>query len=168
MHKLLSALLVIAFLTLASLIPGGPIETRDFSHISPILLSAFNFFLTVLGLGSLVFAYFVHLKDKWGVVGSLIAGISYFAVYTFDLARIFPVSPTPMSLLLNLIEISSVVVALGIVVISVILLLIQDSFNPASPPNLLPQHNLSYLVIGIALTIAIALYATLSSMGRIH
>jgi len=168
MHKLLSLLLVIAFVTLASLIPGGPVETRDFSHISPIVLSSFNFFLTVLGLGSLVFAFFVHLEDKWAVVGSLAVGISYVAVYTLDLAEIFPVSPTPMTLLLTLIEIFSVVVALGIVFISAKLLLKQDSVNPALPPRLLWRNTLRYLVIGIALTIAITLYATLSSMGRIH
>ena len=40
----ISGLLILSSGLLVSLIPGGSIETRDFSHINPIILGAFNAF----------------------------------------------------------------------------------------------------------------------------
>ncbi|WP_035526735.1 hypothetical protein [Haliea salexigens] len=50
--RVLSVLLVLSGIALSSLVPGGPIENRDFSHIAPVVLLVFNIFLTALGLGS--------------------------------------------------------------------------------------------------------------------
>ena len=59
--------LIVSVGLLSSLIPGGPVENRDFSHIHAGVLGAFNIFLTVLDLGSLVLAYFVFKQRPWAL-----------------------------------------------------------------------------------------------------
>ena len=39
-----SVLLIVSALLLSSLIPGGPVEHRDFSHIHPIILGRVQYF----------------------------------------------------------------------------------------------------------------------------
>ena len=64
---LTSVLLFISFGLLSILVPGGPIETRSFSHIDPLILGGFNPFLTSLAMISVFLIYFI-LKDlKVGV-----------------------------------------------------------------------------------------------------
>ncbi|NVK56612.1 MAG: hypothetical protein HWE26_13440 [Alteromonadaceae bacterium] len=165
MHKILSALLVAAFVALASLIPGGPIETRDFSHISPVLLGIFNFILTSIGLSSVVFAYFVALKDKWAIVGGLLAGISYFVVYVLDLFRLFPVSPSPMPLSLEVIELISVMLAISIMYFATRLLLQRDTPKSGSGSKRRWRGFLPWSIAGVLAALAIVAYATVSAMG---
>lgn len=62
-----AALLLLSAVLLGVLVPGGPIETRNFSHISPWILGSFNTFLTSLDLGSFVIAYLVFRKKKLGM-----------------------------------------------------------------------------------------------------
>lgn len=87
------ALLVLSTVLLGILVPGGPIEKRRFSHISPLVLGTFNTFLTVLGLVSLGLTYFSLKGNRWAFFAAAICGISYFLVYALDLGKIFPVSP---------------------------------------------------------------------------
>ena len=42
MYRTLSALLCLSGIALSVLVPGGPIETRDVSHISPVILTVCN------------------------------------------------------------------------------------------------------------------------------
>ncbi len=104
-------LLGLSALLLALLIPGGPIENRDFSHIHPVILGGFNIFLTVLNLGSI--ALIVLVIRHAGRVGHwvVIVAMLYFAVYALDLAQLFPRSPTPMTQPLALIEVLGMIVA---------------------------------------------------------
>ena len=97
--------LIVSVGLLSSLIPGGPVENRDFSHIHAGILGAFNVFLTVLDLGSLVLAYFVLKQRPWALSLAFVAAVGFFGVYAIDLAQIFPRSPTPMSFALALIEV---------------------------------------------------------------
>mgnify|MGYP000271173637 CR=1 FL=1 len=53
-RHLVALLLALSAINLALMIPGGFVETRDFSAYPASVLAAFNIFLTVLGLGSLV------------------------------------------------------------------------------------------------------------------
>ena len=92
----LAGLLGLSAVLLGMLIPGGPIENRDFSYIPPITLGIFNVFLTVLGIGSLAIVYFAFLGSKIAIMSSALCGISYFLVYALDLKKIFPVSPDKM------------------------------------------------------------------------
>ena len=97
--------LIVSVCLLSSLIPGGPIENRDFSHIHPGILGAFNVILTVLDLGSLVLAYFAFKQRPWALYMAFAAAVGFFVVYAIDLAQIFPRSPTPMSFALALVEV---------------------------------------------------------------
>lgn len=170
MHNYIALLLIVSSLALMTLVPGGPIENRDFSHISPLILSVFNLFLTTLGLGSLMLAYFAKLQYRWAVAGSLLAGLSYFVVYVLDLAHVFPVSPTPMPALLELIEILGTLLALALLVCSARVLLIPDSDTVAvgtMKPLSLPGH--WQLILGMAgiVAVLIVIYATLAAMGQL-
>lgn len=82
---------------LATLIPGGPIENRDFSQLDPVVLTAFNVFLTSLDLGTLLLMWFTMRGYEWAITSAFYVGLGYFGVYALDLAQVFPKSPTPMS-----------------------------------------------------------------------
>jgi len=104
-HQQTAFWLIVSAVLLTALIPGGPIENRDFSHIHPGILGAFNIYLTTLDLGSFVLAYFALKRYAWALKAAFVAAISYFAVYAVDLGQLFPRSPTPMSFALALIEV---------------------------------------------------------------
>lgn len=167
MYRTLSALLCLSGIALSVLVPGGPIETRDFSHISPVILTVFNSYLTVLGIGSFMLAYFCYQQQRWAYKAAILAGGSYIWVYLVDLARLFPTSPTPMPTLLEFIEISGVLMALPLCFIAIRLLKHESHKTAAlSPLVLLSTTRVLYLVllIGIA-ALAIILYATQAAMG---
>lgn len=103
LHLAVLALLLASATNLALMIPGGFVEMRDFSAYPPLVLGAFNVFLTGLGLGSFALAYLV-LRHDTGFGLAAFAGLGYAAVYLLDLGRIFPVSPQPMSRLLTRLE----------------------------------------------------------------
>ena len=102
-RHVVAALLVASAVNLTLMVPGGFVETRDFSAYPALVLGAFNIFLTVLGLGSFILAYVV-VKTHRGYGWSALAGLSYVAVYLLDLGRIFPVPPNAMSMLLATLE----------------------------------------------------------------
>ena len=102
-------LLLLSATMLTSLVPGGPIETRGFSHISPFVLGSFNVFLTTLSIASFLLLYFVWRQQRWAFIGSALAGIAYFLVYVLDLARWFPVSSDAMPPALFVIEVSGTI-----------------------------------------------------------
>ncbi|MEM1230883.1 MAG: hypothetical protein AAGI15_10120 [Pseudomonadota bacterium] len=104
-HQQTALWLIVSAALLSSLIPGGPIENRDFSHIHPGILIAFNLFLTTLDIGSIVLAWFAVRQRQWALQGAFYAAIAYFAVYAVDLAQLFPRSETPMSFALALVEV---------------------------------------------------------------
>lgn len=111
-------LLGVSALLLASLIPGGPVENRDFSHLQPLVLGSFNLFLTGLNFGSIVLMLFTLQGRAWAFRWAAVAAVLYFAVYAIDLARLFPQSPTPMPALLGLIEVAGMVSAVPLLVYS--------------------------------------------------
>ena len=117
-RNLTIALLAVSALLLASLIPGGPIENRDFSHIPVSILTGFNLFLTVLNLGSVVLLYFIFRQQRWAISVVWFAGLAYFIVYAIDLAQLFPRSPTSMSQALSLIEVLGMCAAVPLMYLS--------------------------------------------------
>lgn len=104
---LLAAIIVL----LAVLVPGGPVETRSFSNLSPRLFWGFNAFLISLGIFTLITLFFVVRKKKWSYIAAIVTGVLYILVYILDLAHIFPVSPDPMSTPLLWIEVIDTVLA---------------------------------------------------------
>ncbi|MBN2752473.1 MAG: hypothetical protein JXQ84_07160 [Rhodospirillaceae bacterium] len=112
-------LLGVSACLLGVLIPGGPIETRTFSHLAPLILGAFNTFLTVLGVASFFLTYHTY-KGRWeAFVASALCGVGYFLVYVLDLGGVFPVSPDPMPPALRVIEVVGTMVSLPLVVLSI-------------------------------------------------
>ncbi|MCM5559195.1 hypothetical protein [Pleomorphomonas sp. JP5] len=155
----IAGLLVASALNLTLMIPGGFVETRDFSAYPAVVLGAFNVFLTVLGLGSFVLAYFVTRTGK-GLGWAGLAGLAYVAVYLLDLGRMFPVPPEPMSVLLATLEWIGAALGLALAVASIALRGAVTTANSAKPMLSVPT------VLGLALAaLIIVAFATKSAMG---
>lgn len=103
---------------LTILVPGGPIENRDFSHMKGFTFWGFNIFLIMLGLVSIVDTYLIMLQYEEALYLSVGLGVTYIIVYLIDLAGLFPKSPTEMSSLLMLMEIVNTMVAVFLVILS--------------------------------------------------
>ncbi len=90
---------------LTVLVPGGPIENRDFSNLKGVTFWGFNVFLITLGLTSYFASYALLSGASYAIMlGKILAGL-YVAVYLLDLGKVFPKSPTKMSNTLMLMEI---------------------------------------------------------------
>jgi len=107
--------LLALLLSFASLVPGGPVETRDFSQMDARAYWAFNAFLTILGLAGFVVAYFVWRDEARGYRAAIVIGWLYVAA---DLGRVFPVSPDPTGFVLGIIMIADAILALNVVLFS--------------------------------------------------
>ena len=166
MHRILSLLLLLSGLGLSILVPGGPIETRDFSHISPIILALFNSYLTALGVGSFMLAYFCFQRQRWAFKAAVLAGVSYLWVYAIDLARVFPTSPMPTAL--EVVEILGVLLALPMSIVATRLVCSQPL--SMSTGRVAGGQRALILVSGallFVLSACIILFATLAAMGRL-
>ncbi|KIZ43351.1 MULTISPECIES: hypothetical protein [Rhodopseudomonas] len=156
-----AALLVASALNLALMVPGGFVETRDFSAYPFLVLGAFNVFLTVLGLGSIMLAYVV-IKAGKGYRWSALAGVAFIAVYLLDLGGIFPVPPNPMSTLLATLE--WIGTALGLALATASLLLPRRATANAAP-SATPSWPRPVMVGLGLLALIIVAFATKSAMG---
>lgn len=125
-------MLIISAALLTALVPGGVVESRDFSHITPLILIGFNLFLTVLVFGSCLLGL-QWIRKPASLTTTLCAGVSYFLVYLLDLLAIFPVSPTPMSELLWAIEVTGLVLALPLIIISAYYLMKEEKSHAHDP-----------------------------------
>jgi len=162
---LISTLLILSCGLLGILVPGGSIETRDFSHINPFILGCFNTFLTLLVMISILIVYYLLQNISWVYIVAAICGLSYFVVYALDLAKIFPVSPVPMPRTLFAIEVIGLIVSLPIVFLSIK----ESSFANSSHEQRIMQPNpKSFVYFAFFLSIAslgIIIFATKSAMG---
>ena len=161
-HQQTAFWLIVSVALLSSLIPGGPIENRDFSHIHPGILGGFNIFLTVLDLGSLVLAYFAFKQRPWALSLAFAAAVGFFGVYAIDLAQMFPRSPTPMSFALALIEV------LGMTAAVPLMFAAHRALCEASPRTHSPKRSpIRYAtIVAFALVgIAIVWFATDAAMS---
>jgi hypothetical protein len=163
----ISGLLILSSVLLVSLVPGGSIETRDFSHINPIILGTFNTFLTMLGIGSFLLIYFVFQEAKWTYLVATVFGISYFLVYVLDLGVIFPVSRDPMPMTLFVIEIVGTVVSVPLILMSVkqFLKIQQDDRPEISLKKTYSPKFLYIAFLSILVGCGIITFATISAMG---
>ncbi|MQP66931.1 hypothetical protein GE253_16500 [Niveispirillum sp. SYP-B3756] len=154
-----AVLLIASAVNLALMVPGGFVETRDFSAYPAAVLLAFNVFLTVLGLGSLVLVHFL-MKTGKGRVWAGLAGLAFTAVYLLDIGRIFPVPPNPMSTLLATLEWIGTVLGIALAVSAVALRGETKPVNGVKPRLVLP------IALGLFLVaLIIVVFATKSAMG---
>ncbi|WP_339222195.1 hypothetical protein [Paenibacillus sp. FSL H8-0332] len=101
-----ASLLVFFNVTLLTiLVPGGPIENRDFSKLTGVVFWGFNLFLISLGIVSFIACYLLLVSHSNAILVTQIIAVLYFIVYIIDLAGIFPKSPTKMSKPLMLLEV---------------------------------------------------------------
>ncbi|MCM3041448.1 hypothetical protein M3201_17275 [Paenibacillus motobuensis] len=96
---------------LTILVPGGPIENRDFSKLKGVVFWGFNLFLISLGIVSFIVCYLLLISHSNAILITQIIAVLYFIVYTIDLAGMFPKSPTKMSKPLMLFEIINTTMA---------------------------------------------------------
>lgn len=143
------------------MVPGGGIDTRDFSHISPFALSAFNIFLTTLGLVSLFLPYFVFRKYKWSVISAFVCGASYLLVYVLDFAHLFPKSPDSMPQLLVLLEAFGILLSIPLMVLS---LQKMKELGGGRISTQLSNKMYWFIAFAILVGIGIIIFATKSAM----
>ncbi|WP_201772369.1 hypothetical protein [Hoeflea sp. BAL378] len=104
-------LLLALVASFATLVPGGPVETRDFSGLGGLIFSGFNVFLVALGVTALAAAIGLikgRLAFAWVAIGVC---WGYVFVVLLDLGAVFPRSPDPIPLPLGLIEILDFILA---------------------------------------------------------
>jgi|TARA_R100000049_G_C1948878_1_gene95344 hypothetical protein len=156
-RHLVALLLALSAINLALMIPGGFVETRDFSAYPAIVLAGFNIFLTVLGLGSLVLAWLTWrggVRRGW----SMAAAIGFAATYLLDLFAIFPVTLVPMSSLLETLE----WLGTGLAVLLGVAVLAAGRGEGDAKGAAIPRG------LGLVLAIAgigIVVFATIAAMG---
>ena len=161
----ISALLLLSCVLLGTLVPGGLVETRDFSHINPFVLVGFNAFLTLLVMASILIVYYLMQDIKWAYIFAAICGLAYFVVYGLDLAELFPVSPVLMPQTLFVIEVVGLIVSLPLIFLSANKLLASNS----SQQQRITQpysHGFVYFALFLAIvSLGIIIFATKSAMG---
>ncbi|MEM9457386.1 MAG: hypothetical protein AAGF11_24615 [Myxococcota bacterium] len=162
-HQRAAAWLIICAALLATLIPGGPIENRDFSSLHPAVLGVFNIVLTALNLGSLVLVLFVLRRKVWALQAAFVAAITYFGVYAIDLAQIFPRSPTPMSLALSLVEVLGMTAAVPLMFS--VRRALHDGAQPVSPPTSGPVPPPASRPLRVALVAAVVATLVIGGIG---
>ena len=159
-HQQTALWLIVSAALLSSLIPGGPIENRDFSHIHPGILGAFNVFLTTLDLGSFVLAFFALKQRQWALNTAFYAAVAYFAVYAVDLAQIFPRSPTPMSFYLALIEVLGMSAAVPLMFVSRAAQSIDTTAERSRPGS----YRYAFIAVLLVIGVAVIWFATDAAM----
>ncbi|MFK7734222.1 MAG: hypothetical protein AB8B48_21545 [Pseudomonadales bacterium] len=158
---IVTTLLGISVGLLALLVPGGPIENRDFSQFDPAILAAFNVFLTSLDLGTLVLMLFTIRGYEWALACAFYVGLAYFGVYAIDLAQIFPKSPTPMLPELAGIEVLGMSASIPLVIYSRYVV----SREIVKPIHRLPNWlKTSVFTVVVVLGLAITWFATDSAI----
>jgi len=111
-------LLIVLVASFATLVPGGPVETRDFSALGGAVFWGFNLVLislAVLAIASAIALLRGQTRAAWGAIA---AAWGYIFVVLLDLGHVFPTTPDPIPLALGLIEIldlmlAAYVIALG-------------------------------------------------------
>jgi len=149
---------------LGVLIPGGPIETRNFSHISPVILGAFNTFLTLLGIASIMIIYFIFKHKAWAFLASLVCGVSYFLVYVLDLWNIFPVSSDPMPNALYIIEMLGLIASIPLMIFSVQGMICRTTNNQDLKNELYSKKIIFVVLLLMLVGVGIIIFATKSAM----
>ena len=166
-RHLTAALLILSCGLLAVLVPGGPIETRSFSQINPLILTAFNIFLTGLVVISILLVYLMLKNITWAFVLSGLCGLSYSIVYILDLGKIFPTSPDSMPPALLTIEILGAIVSVPLMLVSLRGAIAIDHPQAPTTVSQASWQNFSYIAVSLViLGIGIIIFATKSAISN--
>lgn len=110
--------LLLLVATFATLVPGGPVETRDFSALGESVFWGFNVFLVALAVLAIVSAIGMLAGRKLAAFGAIAASWGYIFVVLLDLGHVFPTTPDPIPVLLGLIEILDLILALYVMTLA--------------------------------------------------
>ncbi len=154
--------LLITFFLLVLLIPGGPIENRDFSHLSPTVVWLFNGLITLVGMGSLVAVYLMVAGSRFGYVLGITSGSTFVLLSLLDILQIFPKSPTPMSPLLLGFEVAILILSV-VVVVSSYRVLTSGTVEGVKVPL---KRTLPYVLLLTVLGILAVIWASLAILGK--
>lgn len=105
-------LMLVLVATFVTLVPGGPIETRDFSDLGGPVFWGFNAFLIALAVLAVTSAVLMLRGNTRAAWGAIAASWGYVFVVLLDLGHVFPTSPDPIPLMLGLVEILDFILAL--------------------------------------------------------
>lgn len=108
-------LLVVSFITL---VPGGPIETRDFTGLGGIVFWGFNAFLIALAILAILSGFALLKGRRAAALPAIAASWGYLFVVFLDLGHVFPMSPDPIPLVLGIIEIFDAILAAYVIFLS--------------------------------------------------
>ncbi|MCB0103770.1 MAG: hypothetical protein H6635_06040 [Anaerolineales bacterium] len=117
-NKVVTSLLLALLVSFISLVPGGPVENRDFSHLPALVFWGFNAFLIALGLTGFITTYFVWKNRPWAFWSAILIGWLYIVVVASDLGKVFPTSPDQTGFALGLIMIFDAIFAFNIILFS--------------------------------------------------
>jgi len=115
--------LLFLLISFASLVPGGPIENRDFSHLSGLAFWGFNAFLITLSLSGFVTVFRLwqeksEKRARRAYWAAIIISWLYVVVVASDLGQVFPTSPDETGFALGMIMIVDAILAVNVVIFS--------------------------------------------------
>ncbi len=113
-----AVLLLVLVGSFVTLVPGGPIETRDFSGLGGAVFWGFNAFLIALAVVAVASAVAMLRGSRIAGWGAIAAAWGYVFVVLLDLGHVFPTSPNPIPLMLGLIEILDFMLALYVMALT--------------------------------------------------
>ncbi len=158
-------LLAISIALLSSLIPGGPIENRDFGHLGVTAILSFNIFLAGLILASAVALVLIWKSSRFGAGLAFFCGVGFAGVYLLDLLALFPTSPTPMSAPLYYVEAIGLIVAGLLMATSKPLKLSEGNAGTARAQHRPFSLSVQTVLVVLAVTVGIVAFATVSALG---
>ena len=122
-RRIVMACLLLLLLSFASLVPGGPIENRDFSHLSGFAFWGFNAFLIALSLSGFVTVFRLwraqnNERARGAYSAAIIISWLYVVVVASDLGVVFPTSPDATGFALGMVMILDAILAINVVLFS--------------------------------------------------
>ncbi|AWZ00113.1 hypothetical protein RHODOSMS8_00559 [Rhodobiaceae bacterium] len=158
-------LLIVSIALLSSLIPGGPIENREFGHLGVAAVLTFNIFLAALILTSVFAVVLTWKRSHFGGGLAFLCSIGFAGVYLLDLLEIFPTSPTAMSAPLYYVESIGLIVAGLLMAASKPLKLSKRDARTARAQHRPFSLSVQTVFVVLAVTVGIVVFATVSALG---
>lgn len=127
MVELLAAMVAAAlcamFALLVPMVPGGLVDTRDFSEMPRWQFRLFNVFLVSLGVATLATAWLVIGGTSAAFLASIVVAGLYCLVFAADLGKVFPVVKDSLPVQLIVLEALSLAIAASVICLATVALL---------------------------------------------
>ena len=127
----LSVCLGLNAILMTLMLPGGPVEIRNFSAYSTTTLTLYKLFLSALVTGTLLTIALCSKQYQGAGAGSIISGICYLSVHAVGLLAIFLFSPNPATAILLTLELVACIAAISLIFLGKKLLHYEKSYAGA-------------------------------------